>query len=269
MKRLRFLLILMTLAFGFAAVNARAQSAHQVMSFSLLTDYQDETNDAPTNPQATNLVIHPLLITGQNILKAIMLDVKGHAWTNWAGATIQRQINLTNGEEGIYVTLGGLEEVNVSQFFSETYVSNFTWGVTNYLGFLTNSFTYGTNLLQSPFLPEYNGYILGSTTHHGSSASLHFISLNTTNLKFNLVGCSLQTPGDGTITTFDGIYDKTNHYSVAVQREMIYVVGSFVWNATTNFYTPVTNVTNVFYSGPVRGNMIIQAPFFNPLTPLP
>lgn len=296
MKRIRFLFGCLAVLFGFMATDARAQSSHQIITFSILTDFQNETNAAPNEPGLTNLFIQPLLITSGNIVKAILLDIKGRKWTNWIGATLQRQINLTNGEEGVYITLGGTNELNVSSFFGDTYLSNFTGGVLDALSFATNNFTYfytndivtaytnitdgstnvtlitnavvTTNNLQSPYPPVFNGQASSTFVHHRSSAGLHFISVNTSNLKLNLVGASLQAPGDGAITTFTGHYDGTN-YSVGVQDESIYVVGSFSWNGTTNFFSPITNVTNVFYSGPARGSVIIGAPNYSPITPPP
>jgi hypothetical protein len=296
MKRIRFLFGCLAVLFGFMATDARAQSSRQIMTFSVLTDYQDETNDAPADPGLTNVFIQPLLITSGNIVKAILLDVKGRKWTNWTGATLQRQINLITGEEGVYITLGGTNELNVSSFFSDTYVSNFTEGVLDAFPFATNNFTYSytndivnaytnitdgstnvtlitntvvtTNDLQSPYPPLFNGQTSSTFVHHRSSAGLHFISVNTRNLKLNLLGASLQAPGDGAITTFTGRYKGTN-YSMGVQKESIYIVGTFSWNKSTNFFSAVTNVTNVFFSGPARGSVIIGVPTYSAITPAP
>jgi hypothetical protein len=269
MRRIGLLLSCLAIFFGFMTAKARAQASCQIISFSVLGDYQDATNNAPTEPLLTNQFIGPLSFTSGNVVKAILLDLKGIKWTNWLGAQLERQVNLVTGEEGIYITLGGKNELNVSPFFGDTYVGNFTGATTNLLGFATNNFTYGTNALQSPFPSVYNGTETRTTTNRHVAAGMHYLSLNTTNLKFNLVGVSSFGIGNGEITTFTGTSQKTNHYSVPIDREIINVVGSFSWNKTTNFYSPITNVTNVFYSGPARGSVIVGTPVLGNFTPVP
>ncbi|HEY3915715.1 MAG TPA: hypothetical protein VGN61_14605 [Verrucomicrobiae bacterium] len=269
MRRIGLLLSCLAIFFGFLTAKARAQASCQIITFSVLGDYQDATNNASTEPLFTNQFIQPLLFTSGNVVKAILLDLKGTQWTNWPGAHLERQVNLVTGEEGIYITLGGKDELNVSPFFGDTYVGNFTGATTNTLGFATNNFTYGTNALQNPFTPMYNGTASPTTTNRHVAAGMHYLSLNTTNLKFNLVGVSLFGIGNGEITTFTGTSQKTNHYSVPIDREVMNVIGSYSWNKTTNFYSPITNVAGVFHSGPARGTVIVGTPVLGNFTPVP
>ena len=132
MKRIRFLLGGLVLIFGLMAIDARAQSTYQNIGFSVMAQYETDTNNVPGDPTLTNEYLHLILITSANVVKAIAVDQFGKPnWTNWSAATIVRRVNLTTGDERIYLNNGGTNEVDVSSYFSGSYVSNFTSGVSN------------------------------------------------------------------------------------------------------------------------------------------
>jgi hypothetical protein len=254
-KLIRFTLASVVILFNLAAIETRAQSSSQAISFSVLAEYEFDTNDVVTEPGLTDQYARQLLLTTGSVVKAIMLDLKGRSWTNWIGAALQRRVNLLNGHEGIYITRGGTNEVDVSSFFGDSYVSNFTADVMANFPNAANNFNYNGTNLPSPYPPLFSGAFTSSKTNLTGSAGFHFITLNTTNLKMNLLGVSFRVPGEGGLTTFSG-----PGYSQTVETEIITVLGAFVWNQTTNFYAPVTDITNTFYSGPAHGNVAIGLP---------
>jgi hypothetical protein len=259
MKRIGFLFAGLVLIFSLMAIDARAQSTRQTIAFSVLAEYETETNDVPSDPTLTDQYFHLLLITGANVVKAIAVDQFGKPnWTNWSAATIVRRVNLTTGDERIYLNNGGTNEVDVSSYFSGSYVSNFTSGVSNAFPAATNNFdTNNPNPLQPLFS--------GTPTIHRASAGLFFISLTTTNLKMNLVGSSIGGLGTGlgVLTKFSG-NEKGTNYSGEVENEVISVVGSFSWTMNTNLFD-ISPGTNTFYSGPAHGTVTVREPTYSPL----
>jgi hypothetical protein len=257
MKRIRFLLGGLVLIFGLMAIDARAQSTYQGIAFSVLTQYETMTNDVPTDPTLTHEYLHLLLITSANIVKAIALDYFGTPeWTNWADASILRRVNLVTGDEGIYLSRGGITNIEVSKYFQGTYVSNFMSGASNAFPGATNGFS---NYNPNPYQPLF----AGQPTNHTTSAGLYFITLNTTNLKMNLVGVNFSYLGNGVITNFVGRIKGTN-YSERVEDEVISVIGTFSWTRSTNLLD-ISPGTNTFYSGPARGTVVVRMPTFSPL----
>jgi hypothetical protein len=257
MKRIRFLLGGLVLICGLMAIGAHAQSAYQYIGFSVQAQYETETNDVPDDPTITHENLHLILINSANIVKAIALDEFQDAWTNWSDAGIMRRVNLTTGEERIYLSRGGTSNLDVSSYFSGTYVSNFTSGITAAFPAATNNF--------SPNNPNpYQPLFYGAHTNHMASAGLFFISVNTTNLKMNLVGANFGNPvlGNGNITKYAGD-DKGTNYSGEVENEIISVIGTFSWTRTTNLFGVYTKTTNTFYSGPARGTVTVREPTYS------
>jgi hypothetical protein len=254
-KLSRFILASVVILFSLAAIETHAQSVRQAITFSVLTQYEFDTNDVVGEPGLTNQYVRQLLFTSGNVIKAIMLDLKGRSWTNWAGAALQRRVNLLNGHEGVYITRGGTNEIDVSSFFGDSYVSNFTADVMASFPNAADNFTYNGTNLQSPYSPLFTGTLTAAKTNLTGASGFHYITLNTTNLKMNLLGVNFRVPGDGVLTNFSG-----PGYSQSIESDVLVVLGGFSWNQTTNFYSPVTNVTNVFYSGPAHGTVTIGAP---------
>jgi hypothetical protein len=254
-KLIRFILASVVILFSLAAIETHAQSVRQVMSFSVLTQYEFDTNDVVNDPGLTNQYVRQLLFTSGSVVKAIMLDLKGRSWTNWIGASLQRRVNLLNGHEGVYITMGGTNEIDVSSFFGDSYVSNFTADVMANFPNAANNFNYNGTNFPSPYPPLFTGALTSAKTNFTGSSGFHYITLNTTNLKLNLLGVNFRVPGDGGLTTFSG-----TGYSQSIESEVMIVLGAFAWNQTTNFYSPVTDITNTFYSGPAHGTVTVEVP---------
>jgi hypothetical protein len=256
-KRIRFLIGGFVLLFSLMAVGARAQSAFQSIGFSVLGEYETVTNGATADPPFTNLNFHLILITSINVAKAIAVDKFGHpGWTNWAGALLLRRVNLVTGEERIYLDNTN-EQVDVSDYFTNTYLSNFSADVGAAFPAATNNFT--TNN-PNPLEPIYSG----GSNNHRAVAGLHFISLNTTNLKMNLVGASFGGLGlgIGVLNKFSGEVHGTN-YDGEVPNDVMQVVGTFTWTPDTNIFD-IRASTNAFYSGPAHGTVTTRLPYFSP-----
>ena len=257
MKRIRFLLGGLVLIFGWMAIDARAQSTYQNIAFSVMAQYETETNDVPGDPTLTNEYLHLILITSANVVKAIAVDQFGTPdWTNWIAAGLLRRVNLVTGEERIYLNRGGTNNIDVSSYFGGSYVSNFMSGAADAFPAATDNFS--TNN-PNPFPPLFSG----TTTNHQASAGLYFISLTTTNLKMNLLGANFSYLGNGALTKFSGDQKGTN-YSAKVENEVISVVGSLSWTRSTNIFDIVPG-TNTFYSGPARGTVTVRVPNYSPL----
>jgi hypothetical protein len=258
MKRIRFLFGGLVLIFGLAATGARAQSAYQYITFSVLGQYETATNNVPSDPTLTNLTHDLVMFTTTNIVKAIAVDAFGTpGWTNWSKAKLLRRINLVTGKESIYLNKATTNEVDVSSYFGGTYVSNFTTGAASAFPAAANNFTANN---PDPYQRLYSG----TPTNLVSSAGLFFISLNTTNLKMNLLGVNFSYLGNGKLTNYSGDQGGTN-YSGLVENETISVIGAFSWTLSTNIFDVDTTSTNTFYSGPARGTVTVGVPGYSKL----
>jgi hypothetical protein len=257
MKRLR-------VAFGFLAflglmvIDARAQSTYQTLTFSVQSQYEFTTNNIPNQPDVVHETLQLLLFTSANVAKAIAVDEFGNpGWKTWATAVLLRRVNLVTGEDRIYLSKGyGTNAVDVTSYFSGSYVSNFTSGRFAAFPVGMNNFTPNN---PDPFQPLYSG----TNTTYLTSAGLYFISLNTTNLKMNLLGANFGVPVNGTLHNYKGTQTGTN-YSAQVQNEIISVVGTFSWTPNTNIFD-IGPVTNTFYSGPAHGTVTVGEPSYSKL----
>src|ERR1700683_4788481 len=101
--------LLMAVFFGtvMMAGNARGQILYQRLTFSIFGQYI--TNEAttnsinPLNVNETN-VIRTVLISSSSMVKAMALDfAPGEDYTNWVGSYLEREINMTNGAEGVFL----------------------------------------------------------------------------------------------------------------------------------------------------------------------
>jgi hypothetical protein len=259
MKRIRFLLGGLVLILGLTATTAHSQSAYQYISFSVLAQYNLATNDVPSEPDETVIKRNLVMVTSTNIVKAIAVDAFGVTnWTNWSSARLLRRINLVTGAERIYLNKGATNEVDVSSYFGATYTSNFTSGVSAAFPAATNNF--------APNNPNpYETLYAGTNTTYFTAAGLFFISLNTTNLKMNLVGANFSYLGNGALSNYSGTLSGTNYSGVAVEGETISVIGSFSWTPRTNIFDVDKATTNTFYSGPARGTVTVGVPAFSKL----
>jgi hypothetical protein len=222
-----------------------------------MAQFETATNNVPADPTVTNEYLHLLLITSANVVKAIAVDQFGTpGWTNWSAAGLLRRVNLVTGEERVYLNIGGTNETDVSSYFSGSYAGNFTSGISNAFPAAASNFNANN---PNPLQPLFSGV----PTNHLASAGLFFISLNTTNLKMNLIGANFSYLGNGAITKYAGSQKGTN-YSGEVENEVISVVGTFSWTRSTNIFDVVPG-TNTFYSGPARGTVTVRAPSYSPL----
>ncbi len=97
----------------------------QLKQVRMLADYQTNifyTNLAnPAGPLTNeNSRIRTVLIATGNVVKALAVDLEGTNWTTWAGSVLVREVNLTNGNEGIFLRKNGIQ-TNVSSFFGGSF----------------------------------------------------------------------------------------------------------------------------------------------------
>jgi hypothetical protein len=266
MNKIRFSFFVAGAALLLAAGGLHAQTSIQRLTFSLLAEYQTNifyTNTTESTVPLTNenSYIHHILIATGNVVKALAVDLDGTNWTNWAGSVLVREVNLTNGTEGIFLRKNGLQ-TNVSSFFGGSFSNNFS---NNFTAGLSNAFPGATNFpgLTNTFMPQlqlgHGGVRMtgptNTTTNILTTAGLYFISLNTTNLKFNLVAV-----GDGAVTNVFGYIDGAL-YERDINFQYLGAAGSFYLNTTTNVFDAGTNPP-VYLTGPLHGNVSTTPPFF-------
>jgi hypothetical protein len=293
MNKIRFSVFAAGAALALAAGGLDAQTSIQRLTFSLLAEYQTNiysTNTAnPEGPLTNeNTDIRSILISTGNVIKALAVDVAGTNFTNWSsGGSLVREVNLTNGNEGIFLRANG-NQTNVSSFFGMSCSNNFTGELTNefpalntnsaivftntvtntnsgltyvFTNVFTNSFTNSFSNNFSFETPLVRGGLrmtdpTNITTNVVRTSGLYFISLNTTNLKFNLVAV-----GDGAVTNVAGRIDGTL-YERDINSQYLGTAGSFYLNTTTNIYDAGTNPP-VSLSGPMHGTFSVGPPWFS------
>ncbi len=293
MNKIRFVFFAAGAALALAASGLHAQTSIQRLTFSLLADYQTNifyTNLAnPAGPLTNeNSRIRTVLIATGNVVKALAVDLEGTNWTTWAGSVLVREVNLTNGNEGIFLRKNGIQ-TNVSSFFGGSFSNNFTGELTNefpalntnwaiaFTNIITNVDTNGgitnifTNVFTNSFTNSFsNNFSLetplvrgalrmtdptNTTTNVVTTAGLYFISLNTTNLKFNLLAV-----GDGAVTHVGGRVDGT-FYERPVNYQLLGTAGFFDLNTTTNVFDEGINPPG-YLTGTIRGTFSTLPPFF-------
>jgi hypothetical protein len=305
MNKIRSIVFAAAAALLMSTSGLHAQTSIQRISFSLLGEYQ--TNVFNTNSGAStseNSYIRNILIGSGNVVKAIAVDLEGTNWRNWAGASLVREVNLTNGNEGIFLRLNG-RQTNVSSFFGGSFSNNFTGELTNafpalnpnppeavvFTNIITNIVTNGpatnlfTNVITNVFTNALsnafdnglsNGFNLDTPLVHGTlhmsdstdttnittTGGLYFISLNTTNLKFNLMAV-----GNGSVTKVGGAIEGAN-YERAIESQVLGTAGAFYLNTTTNIFDAEGDAP-VYLTGVLRGNFSTGQPWFNATNSLP
>jgi hypothetical protein len=293
MNKIRFRFLVATVALVLSAGAIQAQTSLQKLTFSLLGQY--ETNTFYTNsdsPPLTNEYsqIRTILITTGDVVKALAVDLEGTNWNKFSGGSLFYAVNLTNGAEGMLLR-NGTNEADVSSFFGGTFSNNFTGQLTNefhalntnlafaFTNIMTNVATNGsvTNIFTNVFTnlaangagnnfavesPLFHGWrrmtdATTTTTNFWGTAGIYFISLNTTNIKFNLLGV-----GNGSATNLTGHIDGTAYERTNVDSEFLGTAGSFYLNVETNIYNMGTNPP-VFVTGPMHGSVNINPPGFS------
>ncbi len=256
------------------AANLSAQISVQRITISLLAEYQANTFATNTSSGApltnTYSKIKTILIATGNVVKSIAIDMAGPNWTEWSGAELVREVNLTNGHEGIFLRKG-TNNVNLSNYFSGTFSNNFTSGWTNGFPAATNNIYGQTNLTingmsnnAAPSFELVRGVLRQTgttnfTTNDVTTAGLYFLSLNTTNIKFSIVGS-----GDGTVQNVAGSISGTR-YERAINSEIFGSVGTFLLNVTSNIFNTGTD-SPAYVTGPLRGTIFVGTPNFSTIT---
>jgi hypothetical protein len=296
MNKTGFRFAVAALAFVLSACAVHAQTALERLSFSLQGQYQTNTfytnsDDPPLTNEYSNL--HTILIGTGDVVKALAVDLEGTNWSKFSGGNLFYEINLANGQEGMLLR-NGTNEADVSSFFGGCYSNNFTALLTNefpslntdtnpamvFTNVITNVSTNGgvTNLFTNVFTnstavdfsnnfgvetPLDRGWrrqqsdLSTVNTNFTLTAGLYFFSLNTTNLKFNLLGA-----GNGVSTNFGGRIDGTPYERTNVGYEYVGTAGAFYLNVKTNLYELGTNPP-AFVSGPMHGTVIVHPPGFS------
>ncbi len=282
MNKIRSVFFAAGAALALAAGGLHAQTSFQNLTFSLIGEYQTNTfttNTSGGTPVSTNevLVVRPILITTACMIKAMAVDLEGTNWnvegtdsTNWDGARLVREVNLTNGAEGIFLRKG-THQINVSSFFGTSFTNNFTGYLSNYLGLVTNGFTNSftnssTTNLANDFPPQ--AAIIGgkvhidpttNTTNYKSSVGVYTLSFFTSNVQFNTFGV-----GSGVIANVRGQIDGTL-YERLINSEAIGLAGAFYLNTTSNIFDLGTNPP-AYIGGPLRGGINTGAGYFSDIS---
>jgi hypothetical protein len=285
MNKIRMSIFVAGAALALAA-GVHAQTSIQNITISLVGEFQTNVfvvNGVGTN-SATNAIpwsaelsqIHPVLVTTFGVRRALEYDLEGTDYGVWAGAQLVREVNLTNGNEGIFLLLGD-KQTNVSRFFDGSFSNNFMAELTNAFPALTNNISGLTNdimaftnsattnitipqtLLNRGWLYRPN---IATTTNVTNAllttAGVYFISLNTSNIKFNLVGV-----GDGAVTHVAGSVDGAAS-EAPINSEYLGCAGTYYLNLATNIFDTGTNAPR-FVTGPMHGTFVTGPPHFSPI----
>jgi hypothetical protein len=271
MNKIRFRFFVAGVSLVLAAGGLQAQTSYQTLSFSLVGEYQTNTFVTNNSIRRTNetLVIHPILIDTDHIVKSIAVDLEGTNWLVWNGASLFREVNLTTGAEGIFLRRG-TNQTNISAFFDTSFTNNFTGYLGNYIGLVTNGFTNSfTNDSITNSSPTneallggtiYNFGQTNSTTNYLTSAGLYTLSFFSSNVQFNAFGV-----GSGTLVNVIGDKGGT-HYRVPINTEAIGIAGAFYLNTTSNIFDLGTDEgTNlpIYVTGPLHGGISTGPPVFS------
>lgn len=269
MNRIRIGFLIACAAFFTASSHLHAQTAVQRITVSLIGQYQTNaffTNlpSAPNSWTSEHSLLRTVLITTANVIKSLAVDIDNTSFTNWTGSVLVREVNLTNGHSGIFLRKG-VNQTNVSSFFGNSFSNDFMAGLSNAFPGYTNNISGQTNGLLTgtnvpiPQTQIFRGYLntdpVGSTnivTNYTTTSGLYFISLNTTNIKFNVVGV-----GSGAITRISG--GTSPGFPIA--SPLIGAAGSYYLNLETNLYDMGTNPPG-FVTGPIHGTINFGAPYY-------
>jgi hypothetical protein len=275
MKQRKFLLAVLLGALVVSG-NARGQIIYQKLNFSIFGQYV--TNEAvtnsvnPLNVNSTN-VIRTVLITTASLVRAAALDFAGSpGYTNWIGSYLLREINLTNGAEGIFLyhVSDPVTNYNISRFFHGSYSNDFA-----YEPALTSHFAGITNLPQvtSPFYPANfsptNNPIVGDqvyfrpteiVTNAWTGSGLYYVEFYSTNISFNLLGYGTTTSIEP-VERLDGV-----PYTNFVSTLGVAGIGTYALNNASAPTNGVVTGTNLYLiSGPAHGSFDSTTAGYDPL----
>jgi hypothetical protein len=169
-----------------------------------------------------------------------------------------REVNLSNGAEGLYIRGNGYQN-DVSRYFTNdlgaSYDGDFTGQVTNLFAGITNFFT---------GLPIHSGF---AQTPHGQPSvtnnlrqeTIFTVSMDTTNMKFTFLGYGTAVPHP-VVGRAKGVL-----YSKAVDSFYAHGIGTMFHTAGTNVFDQgaVPRGTNF---GPIYGVFWSGEPVFAVLT---
>jgi hypothetical protein len=271
MNKIRFSFLAVAAALALTGGGLQAQTSIQRVNFALFTEYQTNSFNIDSADSETPLTneysrLRTVLVTTGNVVKALAVDLEGTNFSTWTGSDLVREVNLTNGNEGIFLRKNGTQ-TNVSSFFGDSFSNNFTAGLSNAFPGFTNNISGLTNYINGstnnpyPQVELVHGLLrmtspTNSTTNYITTAGLYFVSLNTTNLKFNLVAV-----GNGIITNVAGGIDGTL-YERPINSEFLGSAGSFYLNIMTNLFDAEGNQP-VYFTGPMRGTFNVGPPWFS------
>ncbi|HEV7924247.1 MAG TPA: hypothetical protein VGR14_02760, partial [Verrucomicrobiae bacterium] len=264
MKKMRCLLVVLSLALGLCAQRAQAQVAAETMTFSIICQYV--TNTYVTNLSketvTTNAHVVTVLLNSANLVKAMAADLFRTNWTTnwprWDGASIVYEQNLETGNYGIFMRFMG-RQTNVSSFFTSPYSTN---GYANMFSVDVPSVFSGTNYDSdgtNSLLPVAGGGIfIGGPP---ASDNLAYLTFTSSNAAFNLFGYS-----QGTI--LETVFDKEGDVG-KVNKAQIIGAGTFSLNLTTNFLFVTTNnaVPATNYPGLAHGTIYMAPPYHLDIEP--
>ena len=123
MKKARFISSVLAFSLLLAGRNLPAQYSQQTLSFSLLGDYEYQTNYVVvSNPASTETIdrhnLYTVLINTGNVVKAIAVDEVGTNWTKWVGAALVLRVSMADSnDQAIYLTKGSGRLADQSQCF--------------------------------------------------------------------------------------------------------------------------------------------------------
>jgi hypothetical protein len=262
MKYIRVWAAVVVFVLGVAAPRASAQSptALQRLHFNFFNDY--EVDRLGTNATTTNVssYIRTAQIVDGNVARAVYYELAGELWTNLQGMLITREVNVTNGLEGIYLRGFG-KQSNISSYFAndlgDSYTNNFTGQVTNQFAGVTNNFLPGLPIKRG-FIATTNGL---SKTNNLRSEKMFFVSFDTGNMKFNFIGYGTAVPHfiSGRVTPGGEVYSNI------VDSFTAHGVGTMYRTGNSNVFYPGTPpyVTNL---GIIYGTISSDSPTFLALT---
>jgi hypothetical protein len=257
MKKMRCLFLALALGFGWCSQRAQGQTSEQALSFSIICQYV--TNNINTTNPTTKIVTQHFLeqtvfLSSANLVKAMAIDLVGTNWMRWAGSTIEYEVNMANGNQGIYLRLNG-KQTNVSSFFGNNFTNIFSQNVSN----VFSGVNYATSL---PLGGDDNVQTNADITYANFTGNLAYLTFATGNTSFSLFGYS-----QGPVVHGSGFLDGVL-YERYLPVAQIAGTGTFSLNVTTNiFLIPTSNGTPTNYTGVAHGNIFMGKAYFLPIGP--
>jgi hypothetical protein len=258
MKKMQCLFLVLALGFCLRAQRVQGQVSEQLMTFSIVCQYV--TNSLNVTNSKTKVVTHyddiqTVILNTGNVVKAIDLKLFTTNWMSWFPASVLYEVNLSTGNQGIYLRHAGIQS-NISDLFGNSFTNMFSQNV--------NSVFIGTNSPTSlPLGGDLNDENPDNVTNIDRFANLAYLTFSTSNIAFNLFGYS-----QGNIVHGSGHLDGTLYSRYLPVGEVV-GAGTFSLNVTTNIYrvttpdgSPATN-----YTGVAHGIVNVGTAYFLPIGP--